>query len=518
MGKRRVLAILWAATLIPACGGGGGGGGAPGVTPPATLTSLPGTTCPPLPPVDMTGAAVVDARGIVSDLAVQNALQLAINAGGKIVFDTGGGARTVVLTAQLYIPFGVAPVVIDGGNQVTLDGNLAVRIFEKAYLTEFTLQRITLRNARTPQSGAGINVENWGGRLTVIEVTFINCRTTSTGPDIGGGAIRATGQRHLQISECTFTDCEGSNGGAVNSLGCQLTILHSTFANGRAFGTGGGADRGPTGQGGIGGAVYIDGVDQNADAAQLLVCRCTFSGNSANDHAGAIFAYTRPEVRSQSIIDATAFDSNSVTGGLGFAGAIYLQNGDLWVTNSTFRANTTTATGGGIWMLPAYTATFQNCTFQGNQAGTFGGGMTISGGSVSIANVTLSGNGAGSWGGGIWSGVTTVWITNSILADNTGTDPWNGYNTNRTLQDGGGNLQWPTTHPNLSPDTPVAAGVLFADPQLQAIASNGGFTQTMGLPMGSPALDLGIDANAAAWDQRGLPRNGRSDAGAFERQ
>jgi len=145
---------------------------------------------------------------------------------------------------------------------------------------------------------------------------------------------------------------------------------------------------------------------------------------------------------------------------------------------------------------------------------SFDGGATWIDGQIPM----LSGNGAGSWGGGIWSGVTTVWITNSILADNTGTDPWNGYNTNRTLQDGGGNLQWPTTHPNLSPDTPVAAGVLFADPQLQAIASNGGFTQTMGLPMGSPALDLGIDANAAAWDQRGLPRNGRSDAGAFERQ
>ena len=56
------------------------------------------------------------------------------------------------------------------------------------------------------------------------------------------------------------------------------------------------------------------------------------------------------------------------------------------------------------------------------------------------------------------------------------------------------------------------------DPKAGILSNNGGNTDTMALLPGSPAIDSGNDANAPATDQRGLPRFGVSDIGAFEVQ
>jgi hypothetical protein len=62
-----------------------------------------------------------------------------------------------------------------------------------------------------------------------------------------------------------------------------------------------------------------------------------------------------------------------------------------------------------------------------------------------------------------------------------------------------------------------------SNPNLGALASNGGPTQTMALPSGSPAVDAGDPTSTITSDQRGLPRNQGaqdplSDIGAYELQ
>jgi hypothetical protein len=448
----------------------------------------------------------------------QAALESALRTGGIIVFDTGGADVTLTLTATMVIPDANPGLtaVLDGRGRVTLSGGLARRILHKGWKANLTLQRLRLIDARAPDSGAAVNVTTWDGRLTLIDCHFENCRTTSAGPDQGGGAVRAPGQRHLQVSRCTFRACWASNGGALSSLGSQVTVIESLFEGCRAFGTGGGS-----GQGGIGGAIYVDGVSQNADEAKLVLSGCVFSNNTANDHAGAVFGYTLPDpVVSTTLVDSSTFSGNTVADplGQGLAGALYSQNGRLTVTNSTFSGNSAGRHGGAIWLLTPHTATFANCTFQGNGAGVFGGALAIVSGIVTITNLTIAENRAGSWGGGIWSGVPTATVTNTILSHNTGTDPWNGHNSNRTFPGGGWNLQWPPTRPNGSLDTPVTVGVVFADPRLLSPAANGGPTLTMALPAGSPAVDTGLPLWAPALDQRGLGRVGAPDVGAYERQ
>ena len=64
----------------------------------------------------------------------------------------------------------------------------------------------------------------------------------------------------------------------------------------------------------------------------------------------------------------------------------------------------------------------------------------------------------------------------------------------------------------------TCTNVIDADPLLGALANNGGFTQTMALGAGSPAIDAGNNATCAATDQRGVsrPHGSACDMGAFE--
>jgi hypothetical protein len=300
-----------------------------------------------------------------------------------------------------------------------------------------------------------------------------------------------------------------------------MTLVNCAFTQCNAFGTGGGAEVGPSGQGGIGGAVYVDGVHQNGSLPRLDIAGCTFTNNSSNDAAGALFAYSYPGTGSRVLIDTCTFSGNATTGGHGQGGAVYQQENELTVRLSTFSNNTAAKSGGGLWSLAA-AALIENSTFSGNAATAspgFGGAMWLSG-AFWIHSTTIANNTAGLWGGGIWTGSAgSVTLRNSLLQNNTGTDPWNGWNTNATLVDGGNNLQWPTTRGGGgNPDTPATATIVWADAQLGALANNGGPTMTMSLPAASPAVNAGNTTTAPLLDQRGMPRVANADIGAFERQ
>jgi hypothetical protein len=278
-------------------------------------------------------------------------------------------------------------------------------------------------------------------------------------------------------------------------------------------GTGGGQDAGPSGQGGIGGAIYIDGVSQNATLPRLVVSKCTFTTNTSHDYGGAIFGYTVPEQLSNCYIDATTFDGNTVTGANRFGGAVYSQNGTWTVANSTFKANTATSLGGAFWNHTDHGVAITNCTFTGNHTGLYGGAMALTSGILDIVHCTIAGNTSSQWAAGITGGGNGT-IRNSILSSNTGSAPGHAQNADTTMNDGGGNFQFPG--PSGGVNNPVAAGVTFADPKLGVLGNNGGLTQTMLLLSGSPCINGGVAESAPSLDQRGSARSGLPDAGAVE--
>jgi hypothetical protein len=523
----KVLLLAALLALKPACGGGGKGGAAAGtgvsfpalpalVSPAPVAASLPGTAFPALSP-DLSGTLhVVDATPGAGnpDSLVQSNIQGFLNGGGRISLTTTGSVqRTVVLTSPLHVDFGSPAVIVDGNGLITLDGNLATRIFDLAYLSSLTVQRMKFVHGRAAQSGGAIDAPNPIHLLTVIGCSFDDCQTLEGGPDRGGGAIRAWNTDHTQISGCSFNKCAASNGGAVNSLGSRLTIIESTFTQNAAFGTGGGQDAGPSGQGGIGGAVYVDNVS-NAPAAlhQLVVSGCLFNANIANDQAGAVFGYMTASTSSTMIVDATTFCGNAMLGSSG--GAIYTLNETLTLTNSTFSSNTSSGNSGALRCDNA-AATATNCTFSANHA-SIGGAIGKFSGTLALQNVTVANNTADTFSAGIFATVGTVSVNKSIFADNTAPDMFNGWHTNTSFASGGGNIQWPSvTGATGIPIT--ASGTTLGDPKLGALAANGGPTYTRSLGVGSAAINAPPTTGAPATDQRGNARSdGMPDAGAFE--
>ncbi len=198
----------------------------------------------------------------------------------------------------------------------------------------------------------------------------------------------------------------------------------------------------------------------------------------------------------------------------------------LTLTNCTLNNNTSTGVGGAL-VSYGTTNTLTNCTIANNQSSGHGGGFHIAAGDLSLINCTVAGNQSTSGiGGGIYVGGTAL-LKNTIVSGNSAPTSSNigGNNVssssfyNLVGSNGSGGL---TNGSNGNIVTGASA-------QLDVLANNGGYTQTMALLSTSPALDKGDDASVTT-DQRGQTRpfdlplisaatsGDNSDIGAYEVQ
>ncbi len=208
--------------------------------------------------------------------------------------------------------------------------------------------------------------------------------------------------------------------------------------------------------------------------------------------------------------------------------------GTLTISNSTVSANVVNlncpskdgdcnVSGGGIYNLGKLRII--NSTVSGNAAnftgfGVSGGGGISSAGTVVMSNATIAVNTAITSGGGVGSApIAKMTLQNTIISNNSGG------NCDGSMQSSGYNL---------SSDSTCALSGLGdmnnTDPKLGPLGDNGGQTQTMALPSGSPAVDAGNPngctdglGHLLKKDQRGMPRpdsedTGGCDIGAYERQ
>ena len=439
------------------------------------------------------------------------AIQAALSRGGTIVFNAGGPV-TVPITSQLLV---TRNVIIDGGAKVTLDGGGASRIFYAPYGgASLQLQNMTLQNASTVAKGLrGGAVYVFQGTFIAINVAFQNNAAAPSGKDVGGGAVYQFECSKCVYSGCTFTGNTGSNGGAIGSLGLDFIVYGCTFTNNTATGIGGAT-------GGSGGAIYVDGVSYGTPNHVFKVGHSTFKGNSGDLMGGGVFCYLYPGTGSSASIDTTTFDSNALNGTGGFGGGLYVQNETLTLVCSTFTNNSCTDLGGGLWLEAGNPATITNCTFNGNKVTSpsngYGGAIDVVTGTADLTNLTIAQNFAGNYAGGIFApNSSSVTVKNCLLQNNTGGATTNGQNVNRTMTDGGGNMQWPTRRPDGDYDTKVTPTVLWADALLAPLAQNGGPTETQAIPLTSPAVNAGA-AGGPLIDQRGVARTPPDDIGAFE--
>jgi CSLREA domain-containing protein len=213
-----------------------------------------------------------------------------------------------------------------------------------------------------------------------------------------------------------------------------------------------------------------------------------------------------------------------------YGGAIYKNDGMLFINNSTISDNLAFIRGGGIYNAGG-TVNISDTTFNENWADLDGGGI-YNEDTMNISNSTISGNGVPilvgpTLGGGIYN-IGTMDIRNSTLSGNFGSnwhdDAWGGgiynegtlnmYNTIIANSIGGGDCAG-TGSIGVNINNLVEDGscspAFTGDPLLDPLQDNGGPTWTHALSSISLAVDNGDNATCAAppvnnLDQRGVTR------------
>jgi uncharacterized delta-60 repeat protein/CSLREA domain-containing protein len=314
--------------------------------------------------------------------------------------------------------------------------------------------------------GGGMNNDS-NSSPSLVDVTFSN-----NSADVGGGM--ANWQSNSSLEAVTFVGNSAQQGGGIFNDSNGLTLTNVTF-NSNAAGAGGG--------------MY--------DSGGAFLTRVIFAHNSAQQGGGIAFFNGQP-----SLTDVV-FDGNTADRG----GGIDYSAGSLSMMNVALKNNSATY-GGGMYNWSGK-VDLVNVTFSANSADQGGGIYNSFNSNANLKNVTLSGNQATTAGGGIYdydcSYCVKPTITNSIIYGNVGGDLYDGSGraviSNSIVQGG---------YPG--------SGNLNVDPKLAALGNHGGFTETMALLPGSPAINAGSDINCPPVDQRGVrrPQGPHCDMGAYE--
>jgi predicted outer membrane repeat protein len=272
----------------------------------------------------------------------------------------------------------------------------------------------------------------------------------------------------------------------------SVTISGLTLANAKAATSGAFPN-------GWGGAIF--------NSASLTLTDCTLSGNSASFHGGAIL-------------------NNGSSSG----------NATLTLSYCTLTGNSSTMSGGAVLNLGSAsghaTLNMTNCTLNQNSASQHGGaiyndGTNAGNAALTLTNCTFNQNTSTLVAGGIYndafnqgqvSGTATLVLRNTIIRS--GANGANLVNEQGTITSQGSNLSSDAAGGDAATGPGgflnQAGDIRNTDPQLGTLQPNGGPTDTVALLVGSPAINAGNDALAPSTDQRGQPRVGVSDIGAFE--
>ncbi len=400
------------------------------------------------------------------------------------------------------------------GAGATVDGGLQIRVFHiGSGAAGVIMSNLTVRRGKatgvTHRVGGGIWNE---GALTLNNVIV----TQNEGKNAGGvddeGSLTVNGgtiSGNAAIRDPMSTDDAVAGGLAVTSA--AVVNLNGTVITSNSADFGGGV--------GVLGSATLSGVVVKNNTANLL-------------GAGIIVATqgSQSALANVALNNSTVSDNASAASG----GGIAVGMARLAVSGSTVSGNRANAGSGGGISVGSSSATVTNSTLTGNVAAQGGGGIsqgifvppagTRSGAAtnpvarpaaapddVTLSWVTLAGNSAQTGGGILNAAGLRFTARNSIVAQNSAAA---GADCAGLVTSGGHNLE-------SGGDCGFSSvgDRSNSDPQLNALANNGGPTLTMALRASSPAIDAGDPScPPPPTDQRGAerPQGPACDIGAFE--
>jgi hypothetical protein len=365
--------------------------------------------------------------------------------------------------------------------------------------------------------GGGGAIAAEGGTVTVSRCTFTG---NSAEGSSDGGAVRIGSLGLLNngtISDSTFTGNSANLGGAICHDGQILTMTDTVISNNTSRGGGGGignragdvlnlarctitdnqASFGNTLVGVGGGVLNSSGIVTIDDS---LIAR------NSSDAGGGIFSGGAQLSVRRTILDSNTASSSSSGGAIDSGGPLtmiacvisnnfassggglrLLGSDPVTIADSTFFGNDAN-TGGGIWT--SADLTLANCTFASNTSTSVGGAI-YNKGVLTVVASTFTQN-SGTRGGAIYDGdasTGSLVLINSILAGNTASSM--GPDVFATITAGSNNIVGNGANLSGITDGDANGNRVGVDPLLNALADNGGPTQTTSLQAGSPAIGNG---------------------------
>jgi hypothetical protein len=305
-----------------------------------------------------------------------------------------------------------------------------------------------------------------------------------------GGNLRITGGT-VTIDDVAATlgsAAAGQGGAGVYVGGGTVTMTNVRIASNTAPGS----SQYQTGAG-----LFVDEYYADTD---LTITGGTIADNIATSYNGGGIAVVPSGGRTLTVRLADLTISGNQTPGEG--GGIYQQGGTLTLTRSLVTGNSAPYGGG---MFVTGTTVVTNSTISGNGNGV-GAGIQMESGSITLASSTV----VNQW---LQVGMAQMTLRGNLLAG--GTYCGTPFSTTYAFVNGGYNLDSGTSC-QFGTANHSQSGI---DPQVGALADNGGPTRTHALPPDSPAVNAG-GVDCPATDQRGVtrPQGAACDIGAYEYQ
>lgn len=389
-------------------------------------------------------------------------------------------------------------------------------------LTQLSCSQISLTSGRIDVN-RNLLIQGPGPDLLAIDGTHSDRVFNQNGPytlalyglklqhgyasSIGGGCVYSKGPLLLKdtvITSCQVLDFASSasyEGGGV-LVDSTLSMVNSTLTNNQIYSSLGNA---------IGGGASVSG--------DVLLDHSTITHNSVSNASGNITESGGLDVAGKLVMMYSTISDNATSGLAASPGSIggARVRGGAVITNSTISGN---HADGGIGGLMLYGSALSpnliaNSTVSGNTASAIGGIYARGPTTIQSSTIAFNVETGVAHGGGIRLAYSSADVESSIIASNTsaGSDQNIGLGISGGVS-GANDLIGP------SPSVTLPPGTIQSDPELLALADNGGPTKTHALGAGSPAIDAGNNDAAASFDQRGtgFPRivGSAPDIGAYE--
>jgi predicted outer membrane repeat protein len=252
--------------------------------------------------------------------------------------------------------------------------------------TDFDEKSITLTSAdpNDPNTVAATILDaNGSGSVVTFpdtEAEGVECMlsgfTITGGNSPDGGGIYCDGEnRTIAITDCVITGNTAGEGGGIFDYDNYLQLLNCTFIQNSTSESGGG---------------------MVSEYGEANLTDCTFNGNSAGYDGGGIYTGTG----TLTLTDCTFHGNSSGNDG----GGIGSDRGGVTITNCTFSGNSADRWGGGLYNSHD-TTNATNCIFSSNSAESGGGVCTkrLYRGDLMLSNCTFHGNTADAYGGGLYN-------------------------------------------------------------------------------------------------------------------